>query len=163
MNKNSIEKNTVETQQKRKPWIKAILIGIIVWWLSAYMLAMEGQHGDGSLSYEKFFLSILISFIAVYIVANGAKETIIKATTAAKKTSRVAEEIDKESDIRVGVRREIKTEEDAYQIAAEELEEEVQNKGIWAKAFSDANGDEKKQKALYIKYRAQQLIKNIIP
>ena len=38
----------------------------------------------------------------------------------------------------------------------------MQNKGIWAKAFSDADGDEQKQKALYIKYRAEQLIRNIV-
>lgn len=46
--------------------------------------------------------------------------------------------------------------------AAEELAEETQSKGLWAKAFSDANGDEKTQRALYIKYRAEQLIKNIV-
>ena len=27
----------------------------------------------------------------------------------------------------------------------------------WAKAFADADGDEQKQKALYLKYRAKQL------
>jgi hypothetical protein len=31
-------------------------------------------------------------------------------------------------------------------------------KGIWAMAFADAEGDEKKQKALYIKYRAKKLL-----
>ena len=115
-----------------------------------------------------FIIAIVISyFIAISIRSNfkisefikkGAVATVVKA----KQSSRQATEILKEADIQVGKKKEIKTEEDAYQRAAEELEEETQNKGIWAKAFSDADGDEQKQKALYIKYRAEQLIKNIV-
>ena len=90
------------------------------------------------------------------------EKTALEATVKIKEGKRKASEIAREADIRVGVRKEIKTEEDAYERAAEELEQETQNKGIWAKAFSDADGDEQKQKALYIKYRAEQLIKNIV-
>ena len=61
------------------------------------------------------------------------------------------------ADKKVGVKKEIETEEDAYERAAEEIENKSQNKGMWAKAFADADGDEQKQKALYLKYRAKQL------
>ena len=53
---------------------------------------------------------------------------------------------------------EIETEEDAYAWASNEIEDGTYKKGIWAKAFADSDGDEQKQKALYIKYRAEQLI-----
>jgi len=158
MNQDSSENNTEATQQENKPWSKAILIGFVFWFLSLIFL-METTDLEG---FGGLFLSIVIGVITVYVVANGTKETVIKATTVAKKTTRAAEEVLKEADKRVGVKKEIKTEEDAYERAAEELEEEMQNKGIWAKAFSDADGDEQKQKALYIKYRAEQLIRNIV-
>ena len=112
-------------------------------------------------SWGRIFLPIIAAFGAIYIALNP-KETAVRAVTSAKKTTRAAEEVIKEADKRVGVKKEIKSEEDAYERAAEELEEETHNKGIWAKAFSDADGDEQKQKALYIKYRAEQLIKNIV-
>lgn len=48
-------------------------------------------------------------------------------------------------------------EEDAYEIAAKEIEQGVAQKGLWAKAFADAEGNEQKQKALYLRYRAEQL------
>ena len=106
----------------------------------------------------------LLDLLKFLLTALGvlASETALEATVKVKEGKRKASEIAREADIRVGVGKEIKTEEDAYERAAEELEHETQNKGIWAKAFSDADGDEQKQKALYIKYRAEQLIKNIV-
>ena len=89
-------------------------------------------------------------------------KTALEATVKLKEGKRKVSEIAREADNRVGVKQEIKTEEDAYERAAEELENGKQSKGIWAKAFSDANGEEQRQKALYIKYRAEQLIKNIV-
>ena len=50
--------------------------------------------------------------------------------------------------------------EDAYARAAEEIEQSVMQKGLWAKAFAEAGGDTQKQKALYLKYRAEQLMAN---
>ena len=105
----------------------------------------------------------LLTSLGLLVAESGdlLEKTALEATVKIKEGKRKASEIVREADMRVGVRKEIKTEEDAYERAAEELEEETQNKGIWAKAFSDADGDEQKQKALYIKYRAEQLIKNI--
>ncbi len=89
------------------------------------------------------------------------EKTALEATVKIKEGKRKAAAITREADLRVGAKKEIRTEEDAYERAAEELEEETQRKGLWAKAFSDANGDEKTQRALYIKYRAEQLVKAI--
>ena len=55
------------------------------------------------------------------------EKTALEATVKIKEGKRKAAEIDREADIRVGVKKEIKTEEDAYERAAEELEEETQN------------------------------------
>ena len=108
------------------------------------------------------WIMLITSIIGGYLGYNGTTETSIRITQKAKESSRNIKEIIKEADRRVGVRKEIKSEEDAYERAGEELEELSMNKGIWAKAFADSNGDEQKQKALYIKYRSEQLIKDIV-
>ena len=47
--------------------------------------------------------------------------------------------------------------QELYEIAAEEVAQRNVVRGIMAKAFSDAGGDEKKAIAYYIEYRAAQL------
>ncbi len=51
-----------------------------------------------------------------------------------------------------------KNEETAYAQAAAEIERQDLQQGLWAKALADADGDPQKQKALYLRYRAAQLI-----
>jgi TPR repeat protein len=46
---------------------------------------------------------------------------------------------------------------DPYEIAYDEILNSSYQKGLWIKAFADSEADENKQKALYIKYRVQQL------
>ena len=130
-------------------------------WIAVIVMALF------AFSFRFGLLDLLKSLLtALGVLASGSGEllekTALEAAVKVKEGKRKASEIAREADIRVGVGKEIKTEEDAYERAAEELEHETQNKGIWAKAFSDADGDEQKQKALYIKYRAEQLIKNIV-
>ena len=48
-------------------------------------------------------------------------------------------------------------EEEFYELAYEEIESGNLKKGLWAKAFSKSDGDENKAKALYIKYRFDQM------
>ncbi|MCF8131364.1 MAG: hypothetical protein K9N10_22875 [Deltaproteobacteria bacterium] len=50
-----------------------------------------------------------------------------------------------------------KTEEMIYEQAILELEDDKYSIGLWAKAFSDSTGDQKKAKAFYIRYRSAQL------
>ncbi|MDY0398043.1 MAG: hypothetical protein RBR03_05235 [Desulfuromonas thiophila] len=49
-------------------------------------------------------------------------------------------------------------EEKAWEAALNEFESTERKKGIWAKGFSDYNGDEIKAKSYYLKIRAKQLI-----
>lgn len=49
--------------------------------------------------------------------------------------------------------------DDAYARAAEEIEQSAMHKGLWARAFADAEGNEQKQKAIYVRYRAEQIAK----
>jgi hypothetical protein len=51
-------------------------------------------------------------------------------------------------------------EQQFYDLAAREVAERTVVRGIMAKAFSDAGGDERKAVALYIKYRVKNLRKN---
>lgn len=49
------------------------------------------------------------------------------------------------------------TDERFYEIASDEIKSGLVRPGLRAKAFSDANGDEGRSQALYLKYRAAQL------
>ena len=49
-------------------------------------------------------------------------------------------------------------EEKVYEAVAQELESGVRREGLWLKAIANADGDETKAKALYIRYRAQALL-----
>ena len=49
--------------------------------------------------------------------------------------------------------------EEAYATAANELENGVVAPGLWAKAFADSEGDEQKRQALYLRYRAEQIVR----
>tara|TARA_B110000008_G_C16706243_1_gene458862 strand:- start:185 stop:616 length:432 start_codon:yes stop_codon:yes gene_type:complete len=140
-------------QNKKSPGYA--LIGLLVGLLIGAIFA--GIAGD-----ETGALVIICTIIGGWVGYNGFTESSILITQKAKQSSRNVKEIVKEADRRVGVKKEIKSEEDAYERAGEELEELSMNKGIWAKAFADSDGDEHKQKALYIKYRAEQLIKDIV-
>ena len=51
-----------------------------------------------------------------------------------------------------------KSEEDLYELAMSELKSEARRAGLWARAFSETDGDERKAEALYIRNRAAQLI-----
>mgnify|MGYP001265158500 CR=1 FL=1 len=127
-----------------------------------YVLAFVGGLAAAFLGYK--IVKYLLRWLGILVMGSGdlIEKTALEATVKIKEGKRKAAAIAREADIRVGVKKEIRTEEDAYERAAEELAEETQSKGLWAKAFSDANGDEKTQRALYIKYRAEQLIKNIV-
>lgn len=48
--------------------------------------------------------------------------------------------------------------EKIYNTILDELREHGPRQGLWAKCFTEANGDENAAKALYFKYRAQQLV-----
>ena len=71
-----------------------------------------------------------------------------------EKTSKKAVEIVEEADERVGLKKM------PNKKAGEEIERKIAAIGLWAKTIAKADGDEKKQKALYLKYRAEQLMNN---
>ena len=48
-------------------------------------------------------------------------------------------------------------EEEIYELISEEIESNSTKKGLWTKAFSESEGDEQKTRALYIKYRFDQI------
>jgi uncharacterized membrane protein YhaH (DUF805 family) len=50
------------------------------------------------------------------------------------------------------------TEEEAYNIALQELQGQNVVQGIWAKAMAFSEGDEKKAKANYLRFRAEQIL-----
>ena len=80
---------------------------------------------------------------------------IVESKQAFQKTqSAVIENKDLEPDAE---KEEHMIEEEFYELAYEEIESGNLKKGLWAKAFSKSDGDENKAKALYIKYRFDQI------
>ena len=58
--------------------------------------------------------------------------------------------------------RQLYTEEEnkAYAKIGEEIDAGIIDKGLWTKCFADAGGDSNEQKALYLKIKAKQLMRN---
>lgn len=52
-------------------------------------------------------------------------------------------------------------EEELYEKVANEIIQDNIDKGLWAKAFSNSEGDENKTKSLYIKYKVEKLLKDL--
>ena len=48
----------------------------------------------------------------------------------------------------------------AYAKIGEEIDAGIIDKGLWTKCFADAGGDSNEQKALYLKIKAKQLMRN---
>ena len=135
------KRNTDEP--KAKPWRKAIFVGFIVSYICGGMI-YELLHRDFAV------FGLIIGLIVMFIVLHGGvKNAAIQVTAAAKRVSSEAKEVVKEAEKTVGIKKDIKAESVAYEKAAEEIENKSQNKGMWAKAFADADGDEQNRK-LYI-------------
>ena len=45
-----------------------------------------------------------------------------------------------------------------YEKVANDIENNIQDKGVWAKAFAKADGDENKAKAIYIEFMVEEMI-----
>ena len=86
------------------------------------------------------------------------KEAAIGSVVKSKQAVEGIKDIFKIADAWLGKTLAITNEEEAYAWAASDIENDEMVKGIWAMAFADAEGDEKKQKALYIKDRAKKLL-----
>lgn len=52
-------------------------------------------------------------------------------------------------------------EENIFELVAHEIQSGIKRSGIWAKAISEAIGDEMVAKSLYIRYRAQSMIDEV--
>lgn len=101
-------------------------------------------------------IAVGLTVAVVKIVRSNFTKTTAKAISA---TTEVAERIALEVRQSSGHQLRSKREEDAFAVAAQEVEQGNAQKGLWAKAFADADGNEQKQKALYLRYRADQIRK----
>jgi len=91
--------------------------------------------------------------------AANARHAATKAAAATIEVARRARDaVAAEAHRATGNTQRIQKEEDAYALASGEIESDTVQKGLWAKAFADADGDQQKQKALYLKYRASQIL-----
>jgi hypothetical protein len=115
----------------------------------------------------EYYAITVVGWIVIVAVVGGVAVLLFRlvrenykktAASGVQKVSQVAHEVVQAINQHPARLERSKKEEEAYEIAAEEIEKGLVQKGLWAKALADANGDEKKQHALYLRYRAEQLM-----
>jgi len=87
-----------------------------------------------------------------------AKEGAINTINLVNKATDTTKSILREASVRSGKYQKIDTEEEAYSIALEEIENNTFKKGLMAKAMALSEGNKDKQTAKYLELRAKQLI-----
>ena len=148
---------------KEKKWGKAFGYGLLTYLGVMLLTGLLAGNLSGD-SEDAMVIFALLAGIAMFIVQlfGSPTEAAIAAGITTKKSLNAAREIAKEVTTRVEAENKESakkiTKESAYQIASEEIENKTYQKGLWAIAFADADGDEKKQQALYLKLRAKQLL-----
>jgi|GEM_PF-4723126 len=115
----------------------------------------------GSVAIAAICIAIIISRAVRFIFAKIARTTaelgptvVDAGTKASKQLGKRVSEVVLNLDER---KQRSAPSEEAYAEAAEEIESGRVQKGLWAKAFADADGNSERQKALYLKYRAEQI------
>ena len=116
--------------------LAASLFLLVVMWT----LTPETQRG-GILGRDQLFL-LNILWAVLFVIGR----IVISRSKKRREASAEASADKSESDTR-----------DAYSIAEQEIETDSKDESLWKKAFVDAGGDEGKQKALYMKYRAEEI------
>ena len=139
--------------------IKGIFAGILFFFASVFLLIAAGVKGSPGLGIFIIFLSLFVIFLVEQFGYKGAtKEVAVLTKTIANKGSEFSKEVSQEADQRTNKKTKDITELKAYELAGEEIENKNMKMGLWHKAFAEADGHEKKQKALYLKARAEELM-----
>ena len=87
-----------------------------------------------------------------------AKEGAINTINLVNKATDATKSLLREASVRSGKYQKINSEEEAYSVALEEIENNTYKKGLMAKAMALSEGNKDKQTAKYLELRAKQLI-----
>lgn len=138
------------------------------WWATVmvmplplgFFLGFTGFHG----TIDAYMAPLVIVFMVIYLLYVGVllfwpsafPASAEAAAMTEKKPSTEIENREKETTTGTSVS---DIEDRAFAQAASELDTNQRDAGVWARAFSDAEGDENRAKALYIRYRAKRITK----
>jgi len=116
------------------------------------------QNTVGYGQYIATLIFIVIPLFYIWGKRSPRKKTPVQLNTSQGGTpNRV--NVQGESPAIIGASEANIDENEVYASVWNEIErEEIANKGLWAKVFSESNGDINKTQAAYIKYRAEELI-----
>lgn len=104
------------------------------------------------------YMIIYLLFLGILLFRPSAfPKDIGVATMTGKQPSTEAENRENETTTGESVS---DIEDKAFAQAAAELNTNQRDAGVWARAYSDAEGDDNRAKALYIRYRAQRISKS---
>lgn len=144
---------------KRSVWWATVLIAPLL--LGIVLGVVIGLSGTG-ITNSIYVKTVGIVYMVVYLLFLGVllfwpsafpKAMKIAAMTG-KQPSTVVDNRENET---IAGESESDIEDRAFAQAAAELETNQRDTGVWACAFSDAEGDENRAKALYMRYRAKRI------
>ena len=127
------------------------------------LIAVGTTDPDPATGFAIVFGILVLSIIGGLMVGKmgykgAVKEVAVQTKTFADKSAEFSKEISKEAAHRINKQEKDLTEMKAYELAGEEIESNNMKMGLWHKAFADADGDENKQKVIYLKARVEELM-----
>jgi hypothetical protein len=108
--------------------------------------------------FASFFLSAIVDVFrkAKPRIKSGARAVAKRSKSVGTKvTKRASTFVQKTSQSKE--EKILNIDDELFEIANDEIESNNQKKGLWAKAFAISEGDERKQKAVYLRLRVEQL------
>jgi hypothetical protein len=141
---------------------------ILLWFVDAFILAMlRGQNMTSGHGADLWL--VCLTFCTYNILRTKGQEDAdisIPAQTAKTVGSGASDPVSCDKDEGVSSTKENSTvmnDDEFYDEVAKEIQENRLVPGVWARAFAEANGDENRAKAIYIKLRVTQLTKAARP
>jgi len=142
-------------------WVSVLVIPLPLGIILGIVMSLSGSGIANSIFVKTFGIAYMI----VYLLFLGV---LLFWPSAFPKATKVAAISGKQPDTEAGNRKNetiadksvSDIEDRVFAQAAAELETNQRDTGVWARAYSDAEGDENRAKALYIRYRAQRISKS---
>ena len=142
-------------------WVTVLIVPLPLGMILGGVMAFSGPGITDSIYVKTVgiaYMIVYLLFFGVLLFWPSAFPKVMKiAAMTAKQPSAEADNRENETIADESVS---DIEDRAFAQAAIELDTNQRNAGIWARAYSDAEGDENRAKALYIRYRAQRISKS---
>ena len=145
-------------------WITALIVPLLLAFVLGIVVTLSGSGIADSIYVKTVVIALFYACMIVYWLFLGVllfwPSAFPKAMKVAAMTGKRPDtEADKRKNETIADNSVSDIDDRAFAQAAAELETNQRDAGVWARAYSDAEGDESRAKAFYIRYRAQRISK----